>query len=319
MRTVVDAALDQTELRPHRAKLTKYLSGGMKRKLCLAIALIGDPQIVLLDEPTAGLDPVSRHTLWDLIVATMGERAVVLTSHNMAEVEALCTKIGIMTKGQLRCFGSNVQLKEQLCSGYELTVRCGAADERAVRAAVARLFGDAICTAAHAGELVFALGDALELGEAYRALDAVQAELGVEEYGITQPTMEAVFMKAVSVLEDATEADDARGVEVLAGNPMLGGDGDDVFDVVLAGDGFADEALQQKYGFEEPKCCCMSKLAHKIMCHYSLWSGCGCQFLCWHCFPFWWPVTALYAFFLSFYWCVHAFGRCCVSVCNKEA
>ena len=88
VRTVVDAALDQTELRPHRAKLTKYLSGGMKRKLCLAIALIGDPQIVLLDEPTAGLDPVSRHTLWDLIVATMGERAVVLTSHNMAEVEA---------------------------------------------------------------------------------------------------------------------------------------------------------------------------------------------------------------------------------------
>ena len=58
VRTVVDAALDQTELRPHRAKLTKYLSGGMKRKLCLAIALIGDPQIVLLDEPTAGLDPV---------------------------------------------------------------------------------------------------------------------------------------------------------------------------------------------------------------------------------------------------------------------
>ena len=274
---------------------------------------------MLLDEPTAGLDPVSRHRLWDLIVATMGERAVVLTSHNMAEVEALCTKIGIMTKGQLRCFGSSAQLKEQLCSGYELTVRCGAADERAVRAAVARLFGDAICTAAHAGELVFALGDALELGEASRALDAVQAELGVEEYGITQPTMEAVFMKAVSVLEDATEADDTRGVEVLAGNPMLGGDGDDVFDVVLAGDGFADEALQQKYGFEEPKCCCMSKLAHKIMCHYSLWSGCGCCCLGQICFPFWCPVTGFYSFFLIFYWCIHAFGRCCVRVCNKEA
>ena len=110
-----------------------------------------------------------------------------------------------------------------------------------------------------------------------------------------------------------------RGVEVLAGNPMLGGNGDDVFDVVLAGDGFADEALQQKYGFEDPKCCCMNKLAHKIMCHYSLWSGWSCCCLCFWCHPFWWPVTALYAFFLSFYWCVHAFGRCCVSVCNKEA
>ena len=91
------------------------------------------------------------------------------------------------------------------------------------RQAVARLFGDAICTAAHAGELVFALGDALELGEANRALAGMQAGLGVEEYGITQPTMEAVFMKAVSVLEDATEADDTRGVEVL-GDGLEAGD-----------------------------------------------------------------------------------------------
>ena len=85
------------------------------------------------------------------------------------------------------------------------------------------------------------------------------------------------------------------------------------------GDGFADEALQQKYGFEEPKCCCMSKLAHKIMCHFSFWSWWGCSSLCFWCFPFWWPVTAFYCFLLNFYWCIHAFGRCCVGLCNKEA
>ena len=71
-----------------------------------------------------------------------------------------------------------------------------------------------------------------------------------------------------------------------------------VFESDDDGDGFADEALQQKYGFEDPKCCCMNKLAHKIMCHNSLWTGCGCCSLGQISFPFWCPVTGFYSFFL---------------------
>ncbi len=111
---VVDRTLDQLELTPHKFKLAGRLSGGMKRKLCVAIALIGDPAVVLLDEPSAGLDPVSRRNLWNVILKTMTHRAVVLTTHSMEEAEALCKRIGIMVQGQLRALGTKQHLKTKV-------------------------------------------------------------------------------------------------------------------------------------------------------------------------------------------------------------
>jgi ABC-type multidrug transport system ATPase subunit len=126
---VVDATIDQLELTPHRYKQAMRLSGGMKRKLCVAIALIGDPEVVLLDEPSAGLDPVSRRNLWSVILRTMSHRAVVLTTHSMEEAEALCHRIGIMVKGQLRALGTKQHLKNKFGSGYELTVKLKSSSE----------------------------------------------------------------------------------------------------------------------------------------------------------------------------------------------
>ena len=78
----------------------------MKRKLCCAVALVGDPHVVLLDEPSAGLDPVSQRNLWNLIKSTMTGRAVLLTTHSMLEADALCDRIGIQVRGQFHCVGS---------------------------------------------------------------------------------------------------------------------------------------------------------------------------------------------------------------------
>ena len=114
----VAATLARVELLNHADKPAGRLSGGMKRKLCGACALIGDPQIVLLDEPSAGLDPVSQRNLWNLIKATMAGRAVVLTTHSMVEADFLCDRIGIMVQGQLRCLGTSDHLKQRYASGY---------------------------------------------------------------------------------------------------------------------------------------------------------------------------------------------------------
>jgi len=129
---LVDAVIDQLELSPHRYKLAGRLSGGMKRKLCVAIALIGDPAVCLLDEPSAGLDPVSRRNLWNVILRTMSHRSVVLTTHSMEEAEALCGRIAIMVKGQVRAVGTKQHLKSTLGAGYELIIKLspGAANIR---------------------------------------------------------------------------------------------------------------------------------------------------------------------------------------------
>lgn len=79
-------------------KAAGSLSGGNKRKLSVAIALIGEPAIVFLDEPSTGMDPLARRFMWDVIsrISTLdGKCSVVLTTHSMEEAEALCTRIGI--------------------------------------------------------------------------------------------------------------------------------------------------------------------------------------------------------------------------------
>ncbi len=91
------------EVRNSRAKT---LSGGMQRRLSIAMALISEPEILFLDEPTLGLDVLARRELWDIIRSLHGEVTVILTTHYMEEAEALSDRIGIMQKGSLRAVGT---------------------------------------------------------------------------------------------------------------------------------------------------------------------------------------------------------------------
>jgi ATP-binding cassette subfamily A (ABC1) protein 3 len=104
----------------------KNYSGGNRRKLSMALALIGDPQIIFLDEPTTGMDAGARRQAWNTIIEAQSEgKAVVLTSHSMEECEALCTKLAIMVKGEFRCMGSIQHLKSKFSSGFILTIKAG--------------------------------------------------------------------------------------------------------------------------------------------------------------------------------------------------
>ncbi|KAK8749806.1 hypothetical protein OTU49_015556, partial [Cherax quadricarinatus] len=99
-------------------------SGGNRRKLSTAMALVGSPPLVFLDEPTSGVDPVSRRRVWGAVSqATRNGQSVVLTSHSMEECEALCSRIIIMAKGTLRCVGSTGHLKAKFGQGYSLQVK----------------------------------------------------------------------------------------------------------------------------------------------------------------------------------------------------
>ena len=98
-------------------------SGGNKRKLSVAIALIGEPAVVLLDEPSTGMDPEARRFMWDVISASTKGRTIVLTSHAMEECEALCNRSGSMVGGQFKCLQSLQHLKNRFSEGYTVDVR----------------------------------------------------------------------------------------------------------------------------------------------------------------------------------------------------
>lgn len=85
----------------------KTLSGGYQRKLSIAISLINDPKILYLDEPTLGLDVISRHELWNVIEELKGKTTIILTTHYMEEAEKLSDRIGIMNKGRLIALGTS--------------------------------------------------------------------------------------------------------------------------------------------------------------------------------------------------------------------
>lgn len=115
---------EDLNFKKHIDKRTKQYSGGNKRKLSTALALLGNPTVVYLDEPTTGMDPGAKRQLWDVICKERSAgKSIVLTSHSMEECEALCTKLAIMVNGEFKCIGSTQHLKNKFSNGYFLTIK----------------------------------------------------------------------------------------------------------------------------------------------------------------------------------------------------
>ncbi|XP_053608124.1 phospholipid-transporting ATPase ABCA1-like [Plodia interpunctella] len=118
----VDMLIEKLELQEKRNYRAKGLSGGQKRRLCVGIALSGDARVVMLDEPTSGMDPSSRRALWDLLQKERHGRSMILTTHFMDEADILGDRVAIMAHGQLQCVGSPYFLKQHYGVGYTLVV-----------------------------------------------------------------------------------------------------------------------------------------------------------------------------------------------------
>ena len=178
-------------------------SGGNKRKLSLALALIGEPSVLFLDEPSTGMDPVSRRFMWSVISAVADARSVILTSHSMEEVEALCNVVGIMVSGRLRCLGSIQHLKTRFGNLYHLDVNTRESHTHRVKKYIEDVFHGAVLEEEVACRLKYGLPKSgLSLGHAFGAIEQVKEQIGIIDYSLAQSSLEQIFLSIVRRAEE---------------------------------------------------------------------------------------------------------------------
>lgn len=182
----------------HLDKHVSAFSGGNKRKLSTALALIGDPSLIFLDEPTTGMDPGAKRQLWNIINKTRNSgRSVVMTSHSMEECEALCTKLAIMVNGEFKCLGSTQHLKNKFSKGFILTVKAGRDDEETVteiKDRVTKMFPSAEMKEKYLDILTFHITDSVKWSAIFAMMAQMKHDMGLADYALTQTTLEQVFL-----------------------------------------------------------------------------------------------------------------------------
>jgi len=183
-------------LEKHADKQSRTYSGGNKRKLSTAIALMGDPALVFLDEPTTGMDPGARRFLWNALLKVLEQkRSIILTSHSMEECEALCGRLAIMVNGEFQCIGSPQHLKSRFGQGYTLIarVRDMRADTSELRRYIEEKFGSVVLKEDHLGLVRYEVHDA-SLATIFSVMESAPSELDMDDYSVTQATLEQVFL-----------------------------------------------------------------------------------------------------------------------------
>ncbi len=189
----VDEVLEVVQLGEKRDAWVEKLSGGQRQRLAIACALVGDPDILFLDEPTTGLDPQSRRQLWDVVAAfKAGGGTVVLTTHYMEEAERLCDRVAVMDHGRVIALGSPRQLVASLGADHVVEFALSDGAPGPPESALAALPG--VKAARRDGPRF-----SLTVTEPHRAVPALMAELerrGVEltELVTHHATLEDLFL-----------------------------------------------------------------------------------------------------------------------------
>ncbi|XP_013360360.1 PREDICTED: ATP-binding cassette sub-family A member 3-like isoform X2 [Chinchilla lanigera] len=193
----VDKHLKSLELEPHANNLINTYSGGNKRRLNTAIAVMGKPSVIFLDEPSTGMDPVARRLLWDTVTKTRERgHAVVITSHSMEECEALCTKLAIMVKGSIMCLGSPQHLKNKFGDIYILKAKFKTPDKVPnFKNFITMTFPGSILKEENQGILTYSIPRKdNSWGKVFGILEKAKVEFSLEDYSIGQITLEQVFL-----------------------------------------------------------------------------------------------------------------------------
>ena len=204
--TDVDGLMDLTDLRDKSDVQFKKLSGGLKQRLGIAIALVNDPEVVFLDEPTTGLDPHARRAVWDVLLGLKRKGKVVfLTTHYIEEAELLADTVAIIAKGKLVAIGSPHELIEHNANYMCLTLR--SVDDKALATIEAMNFAP---VQDNRHNITVRVKDTDDVHEILSAIKGAGAPLpGLD---VRKPSLEEVFLSLTGeqLREDAPACGDAK-------------------------------------------------------------------------------------------------------------
>ncbi|XP_054989585.1 ATP-binding cassette sub-family A member 6 [Sorex araneus] len=174
------------------------LTAGATRKLCFLLSILGDSPILLLDEPSTGMDPAGQQKMWRMMqsaIKNTGKGALLIT-HYLAEAEALCDRIAIMVSGKLRCIGSIQHLKSKFGKDYILELKVKETSQMAsVHGEILKLFPQAAQQQRYSSFLTYKLPvmDVHPLSQAFHKLEVAKHKLNLDEYSLSQCTLDKVF------------------------------------------------------------------------------------------------------------------------------
>ncbi|XP_048367785.1 ATP-binding cassette sub-family A member 13 [Sphaerodactylus townsendi] len=210
---VAGELVSRLHLEAQASELVRTYSGGTKRKLSTALALVGKPHVLLLDEPSSGMDPCSKRFLWNTIKMEVQDGcAAILTSHSMEECEALCTRLAIMVNGSFKCLGSPQHIKNRFGDGHSVKVWLSkeTSNHNAVTECLRLHFPGTLFKGQHVNLLEYHVPQNWGcLAELLAVLESNKTSLQIKHYSISQTTLEQVFINFAA--EDQEDSNSAQG------------------------------------------------------------------------------------------------------------
>ena len=193
--------MDNIELTPKSEALCSTLSGGQKRKLCIALALIGGSQIILLDEPTSGMDAMARRKLWEFLKIYKKDKIILLTTHFLDEDEYLGDRIGIMSDGKFLCSGTSSFLKSKYPCGFNLNLlinweKFNDDVKQKFFEGIKKYDSKAEIRIASKGTFTINIqSNNKNISEIFNFVEQKKDECGIEDYTVSSTSLEDVFLK----------------------------------------------------------------------------------------------------------------------------
>ncbi|EKG18758.1 ABC transporter-like protein [Macrophomina phaseolina MS6] len=222
----VEAVLAAVGLNAFRSRMAAKLSGGNKRKLSLGIALMGNPSVLLLDEPSSGMDAAAKRVMWRTLGSVSAGRALLITTHSMEEADALATRAGIMARRML-AVGTGEELRQRFGDGWVVQIVLASAPatgaeemDGVVQWVRANVPGAVVDQRVAHGQVRFTApwsagrqgeeGQAMSIAELFGKLEGARGELGIAYYSVGRTTLDQVFLSIVGRHDVSEEGQDQQ-------------------------------------------------------------------------------------------------------------